>query len=122
MKKINLFIAMSLDGYIADSKGSVEWFHGQGEDSDNIDTYSEFVKVIDIVIMGWNTYHQIVTELSPGEWVYDDFKTYVVTHKTKTSSDKIFFANESPVELVKNYEKKKEKIFGYVAVQILSSS
>ena len=70
MKKISLFIAMSLDGYIADSKGSVEWLTGQGNDEDNIDSYSEFVKDIDTVVMGWNTYHQIVTELSPEDWVY----------------------------------------------------
>lgn len=79
---------MSLDGYIADSKGSVNWLTGQGND-DNVDSYSEFVKDIDTVIMGWNTYHQIVTELSPNEWVYNDFKSYVLTHKAKTSSDKI---------------------------------
>ena len=72
MKKISLFIAMSLDGYIADSKGSVEWLTGQGNDEDNIDSYSEFVKDIDTVVMGWNTYHQIVTELSPEDWVYDN--------------------------------------------------
>ena len=70
MKKISLFIAMSLDGYIADSKGSVEWLTGQGNDEDNIDSYSEFVKDIDTVVMGWNTYHQIVTELSPNESVF----------------------------------------------------
>lgn len=63
MKKVSLFIAMSLDGYIADSKGSVNWLGGQGSDDDNIDSYSEFVKDIDTVIMGQNTSHQIVTEL-----------------------------------------------------------
>lgn len=69
MKKISLFIAMSLDGYIADSKGSVDWLARQGNEDENVDAYSEFVKDIDTVIMGWNTYHQIVTELSPKEWV-----------------------------------------------------
>ena len=83
MKKISLFIAMSLDGYIADSKGSVDWLPGQGDDDDNVDAYSKFVKNIDTVVMGWNTYHQIVTELSPDEWVYQDFITYVVTHNPK---------------------------------------
>ena len=109
MKKISLFIAMSLDGYIADSKGSVEWLTGQGNDDDNIDSYSEFVKDIDTVIMGWNTYHQIVTELSPDEWGYDDFTTYVVTHKPKTSSDKIRFVNENPIELIKELQEENGK-------------
>lgn len=36
MKKINLFIAMSLDGYIADEKGGVDWLGGQNNDQDII--------------------------------------------------------------------------------------
>ena len=59
--------------------------------------------------MGRNTYHQIVTELSPDEWVYQDFTTYVVTHIRKESSDKIYFVNESPVDLVKRLRKEKGK-------------
>lgn len=109
MKKVSLFLAMSLDGYIADSTSSVDWLTGQGNDDDNIDVYSEFVKDIDTVIMGWNTYHQIITELSPDEWVYNDFTTYVVTHNPKTSSDKIHFTNEDPVELLKKLQKENGK-------------
>lgn len=109
MKKVSLFIAISIDGYISDINGSVDWLNGQSSNDNNIDTYSEFIKDIDTVIMGYNTYHQIVTELSPDEWVYNDLKSYVITHKSKTSSDKITFTKESPVELVKKLQKEDGK-------------
>lgn len=109
MKKISLFIAMSLDGYIADGKGGVDWLKGQGSDNENIDTYSEFVKNIDTILMGWNTYHQIVTELSPNEWVYNDFTTYVITHNEHISTDKIRFVNINPVSLVKTLKEENGK-------------
>ena len=64
MRTVSLVIAMSLDGYIADNKGRVDWLKGQGDDNEKMDIYSEFVKDIDTVLMGWNTYHQVVTELS----------------------------------------------------------
>ena len=70
MRKVTLFIAMSLDGYIADSKGKVDWLEGQDENVESPDIYGEFIKDIDTVIMGRNTYDQIVTELSPDDWVY----------------------------------------------------
>lgn len=37
---------------------------GQEPDGEMKDSYSEFIKDIDTIIMGWNTYHQAVTELS----------------------------------------------------------
>lgn len=101
MRKVVLFIAMSLDGYIADSEGGVEWLKGQDDDAENADTYSEFVKDIDTILMGWNTYNQIVTELSPGEWVYEDFTTYVFTHHKNKSTENIEFINGNPVEFLK---------------------
>ena len=102
MKKISLFIAMSLDGYIADSKGGVDWLQGQGDDHENIDTWSRFVKDIDTILMGWNTYHQIVTGLSPTEWIYKDFTTYVITHNSHPSSEKIRFTDTDPAGLAKD--------------------
>lgn len=109
MRKVNLFIAMSLDGYIADSKGGVDWLAGQGNDDENIDVYSDFAKDVDTVLMGWNTYYQIITELSPKEWVYNDFTTYVVTHNKHMSSDKIRFTDDDSVKLVKKLREEKGK-------------
>ncbi|MDO4322653.1 MAG: dihydrofolate reductase family protein [Lachnospiraceae bacterium] len=99
MRNISLFIAMSLDGYIADCNGNVGWLKGHGDDNSNIDTYSDFVKDIDTILMGWNTYHQIVTDLSPDEWVYENFTTFVITHKEQSSSEKIRFVNTNPADL-----------------------
>lgn len=65
MRNISLFIAMSLDGYIADNKGGVNSLKGQDENDNTNKSYSEFIEKTDTIIMGWNTYHQFVTELSP---------------------------------------------------------
>ena len=109
MRQIALFIAMSLDGYIADRNDGVDWLHGQGNDEENLDVYSEFIKDIDTVLMGWNTYHQVVTELSPSEWVYEDLTTYVVTHHKCDSSEKIRFTSENPVELLERLKSENGK-------------
>lgn len=65
MRKIVLYIAMSLDGYIADANGGVSWLRGQDPDNESEGSYPEFVRDIDTVVMGWETYHQVITELSP---------------------------------------------------------
>ena len=100
MRRIVLFIAMSLDGYIADSNGEVGWLNGHGSDSENLDVYSEFVKDIDTILMGWNTYYQVVTKLSPTEWIYSDFITYVITHNEENSTEKIRFTNKNLIDLL----------------------
>ena len=67
MRKVVLFIAMSLDGYIADKNGRVDWLKGQDINVETEDAYSALIKEIDTVVMGFTTYHQIITELSPSE-------------------------------------------------------
>lgn len=109
MRKVILFIAMSLDGYIADSEGKVNWLDGQGDDEEMVDTYSEFVKQVATVIMGWKTYHQVVTELSPEEWVYADLKSYVITHREIPSTDQIIFTHNSPCKLVEELKHEEGK-------------
>lgn len=109
MRKVVLFIAMSLDGYIADKHGNVDWLNGQDVNAENIDTYSSFVRDIDTVIMGWNTYRQIVTELSPAKWIYANLTSYVVTHRKLPSKKEIFFTGKAPSDLVRELKNKEGK-------------
>lgn len=109
MRTVVLFLAMSLDGYIADRNGGVDWLSGQSEQEESIDTYAAFVKDIDTVIMGWNTYHQVVTELSPEKWIYSDLTSYVVTHRELPSTDQIIFTKEDPCALVKKLKQEPGK-------------
>lgn len=108
MRKAVLYIAMSLDGYIADADGGVAWPEGQGS-GEPADTYSEFVQGIDTILMGWNTYRQIVTELSPDRWVYEGLTTYVITHSEEQSTEQIRFTDRNPAELLAELKKEEGK-------------
>ena len=107
MRKVILYIAMSLDGYIADSRGGVEWLGGQDIANQEMGSYSEFIKTVDTVVMGWNTYHQIVTELSPDEWVYKGMKSYVITHQQMISTEEIVFTEQPIQQLLNNLKQQK---------------
>ncbi|MBS6395569.1 MAG: dihydrofolate reductase [Clostridiales bacterium] len=101
MRKTVLFIAMSLDGYIAGSDGNVDWLAGQEADQDDMESYEEFIRDISTVIMGWNTYHQITTELSPENWMYSGLESYVVTHRNLPPTEEIRFTKEKVCDLVR---------------------
>lgn len=105
MRKVILYIAISLDGYIADSNGNVDWLNGQDIDAENRDTYSEFIQDIDTIVMGWKTYHQIVTELSPDEWIYSTLTSYIITHKALPSTGNIRFIQDDPCCIVQKLKK-----------------
>ncbi len=100
MRKVILYIAMSLDGYIADKNGGVAWLDSQDTESDEVGSYEKFIETIDTVILGYKTYHQIVTELSPDHWVYSGMTSYVLTHKQQKSIDEIIFTDQSLADLI----------------------
>jgi dihydrofolate reductase len=87
VRKILLFIASSLDGYIAKNGGGVDWL------PTNVPSgYDEFYKSIDTVIMGKKTYDQVLTF---GPYPYDDKKSYVFTRNNDVNGDKnIQFVND----------------------------
>lgn len=100
MRTVILYIAMSLDGYIADSRGQVDWLTGHNSQEETADSYSDFVRTVDTVVMGWNTYRQITEELSPDEWVYSDLTSYIITHRNLPAKDKITFVSDDPCKVI----------------------
>lgn len=109
MRKVILYIAMSLDGFIADKNGGVGWLGGQDPNDQSMGSYEDFIKEIDTVIMGYRTYHQIVTQLSPEQWAYQGMKTYVLTHHPLKSTDEIEFTDQTVQELIANQKEQPGK-------------
>ena len=100
MRGVILYIAMSLDGYIADLDGGVSWLNGDDSEPSNMGSYPEFIDSVDTVILGYKTYHQIVTELSPDSWVYAGKQSYVLTHRNEKSTEEIIFTGEDIGDLI----------------------
>jgi dihydrofolate reductase len=100
MGKIVLYLAMSVDGYLADQRGGVDWLVGDGSEPDAPGSYPVFLDTVDAIVMGWTTYHQLVTELSPDSWPYEGRPCYVVTHRKEENQEGIFFWNGELTVLV----------------------
>ncbi len=52
MRKLKLYIAISLDGFVADRNGGVSFLGGDGSDEQNLGSYPDFIESIDTVILG----------------------------------------------------------------------
>ncbi len=109
MRKVIIYIAMSLDGYVADKNGGVSWLGGDNSDNENFGSYPEFIETIDTVILGYTTYNQIVTELSPEVWPYEGKTSYILTSKSLENKEEIIFTNESLLELLKKLKEEEGK-------------
>lgn len=93
-----VYIATSIDGYIATSDGSIDWLHEPPNPSNSDYGYSEFVKNIDALIMGRNSFDKVITF---DEWPYKE-KIFVLsstlTEIPPELSGKVEFISGSPKE------------------------
>ncbi len=78
-KELILYIAQSLDGYIAHPNKSLDWLFPFDDESTG-HRYTKFIKTVDTIIMGYSTYTQVIEELILDNWPYSAFNVYVVTH------------------------------------------
>lgn len=95
-RKVILYIAMSVDGYIADENGSVTWLDKYNDES-TMDSFGEFFSSVDIVIMGRKSYDQVLTF---GDYPYKDIKSYVYSNSKTGRDEHAEYVNKSPKELI----------------------
>ena len=100
--RASVFIATSLDGFIARVGGELDWLDvanatvPKGEDCG----YHAFMESIDVLIMGRKTYEQV---LSFGKWPYGNKSVIILSSKNIKIPDDlaqtVSYSSESPKEL-----------------------
>ncbi len=106
-----LYIATSVDGFIATEDGSVDWLEEfQSEPPDDGDGgYEAFFETVDALVMGARTYEQV---RSFGEWPYGDRPTYVLTRRAhEPDVESVEFVNDDVASLGVRLEERYGRIW-----------
>ncbi len=105
-RKIILYIAVSIDGYIAGPEDNLD-FLSIVESPPEDYGYSNFVSTIDTVVMGRKTYDKV---LGFGiEFPHKGRECYVITKTRQGSDEHVKFWNDDPCALIKNIKMKAGK-------------
>lgn len=109
MSKCSVFIATSLDGFIARKDGGIDWLPVPDTESNGGEDYGyhDFINSIDALVMGRNTYELILTF---DKWFYGDLPVIVLTNSGVKIPDKISKTvsqlSGEPKEIVQNLAEK----------------
>jgi len=105
-RKVILYIAMSLDGYIASVDGDFSFLSVVDQEGEDYG-YSEFHETVDTIILGRKTYDQV---LSMGyELPYPDKDVFVLTQLSRQDFGKVKFYSGSISDLIAGLRNKEGK-------------
>ena len=107
MKKIKLYIAASLDGYIARPDGELDWLLKYPMPTGTEYGYKDLMDSIDVVIMGGRTYREMLC--MDIVWPYKDKKTYVVSRNSMETEENIEFITENIIEKISELQDEEGK-------------
>ena len=106
-KKNSVFIATSLDGYIADKNGGIDWLYSIPNPENNDMGYVEFNDGIDALVMGRTTFETVLG--FDVEWPYDK-PVFVLSNKLneipKSHKDKAFLVKGTLTEILEQIHEK----------------
>lgn len=105
-RKLVLFIATSLDGYIATPEGNLDFLNLVTEEDQDYG-YQDFIASVDTVILGRKTYDKV---LSFGiEFPHADKTTFVITRQSRPGTDQLHFYTGDLETLVQELKAKPGK-------------
>ncbi len=93
--KYSVFIATSLDGFIATKDGGVDWLHTAGNGKvltgENADMgLNDYMSSVDCMIMGRKCMDMISSmNLTPEQWFYGDLKIIVLSNTIKEAPENL---------------------------------
>ena len=108
MRKLSLFIATSLDGYIAkpnDDLSFLKLVEKEGEDYG----YAEFTANIDTIILGRRTYDYVLKEIGSSHYDNGQRDVYVVTRTERPSIGRTTFYTGKLTDLVQRLKSENGK-------------
>ncbi len=102
-----IYIATSIDGFIAKKDGAIDWLFDIPNPDGSDFGFSDFIKNIDAIIMGRNTFELVLTF---GNWPYN--KPVFVLSKTlqsvpKNLTDKVEILNDNPHSIIEELNSRK---------------
>ncbi len=106
MRKVVLFIAQSLDGYIATKEDSLDWLfsvEGQGDNG-----YSEFYCTVDTILIGKRTYDWIMQQEN-GEFPYKNKKCYVFSRSQCQDNEYVKFIKGDIISFINSLKNEEGK-------------
>lgn len=99
MRNVILYIATSLDGYIARSDGDISFLDKINQTGEDYG-YAEFYSKVDVVVVGRKTYDKVLT-FGIG-WPHTGKESYVVSRWPRPVVEGVTVCNGPPEELVRN--------------------
>jgi dihydrofolate reductase len=108
MRKLSLFIATSLDGYIAkpnDDLSFLKLVEKEGEDYG----YAEFTANIDTILLGRKTYDYVLKEIGASHYDNGQREVYVITRTARPAVGKTTFYTGNVTELVQQLKSESGK-------------
>jgi dihydrofolate reductase len=96
-RKVILYIATSLDGYIAGPDDDLSFLSAVQQEGEDYG-YEDFLKSVDTVILGRRTYDWVMSQVQ--EFPHADKDTYVITRTERQSIGKTQFYTGNLKELV----------------------